>query len=184
MQRSIFAQGLAVLLACATIQLLAGDLLQRMVDYFTTLLPGIILMVPPLLDLRGNINGAFASRLGTGLHLGSIPAKLRLSPELKVNLLSTLVLSLLASISIGIFAYLVGLFLATEIIGLADILIIALVAGVTSGVILAFLTILVAVFTYLRGWDPDNVTAPLMATLGDLVTILSIGLGIWVVTLV
>ena len=184
MQRGVFIQGLVVLLACAMIELFSGGFLQQMEGYFTSVLPGVIIMVPPLLGLRGNINGAFASRLGTGLHLGSISPKLKLTRELKVNLLSTLILSLIASFSIGFFTYVVGSFTASGTIPLLDILMIAVIAGFTSGVLLAFLTIFVAVAAYLRGWDPDNVTAPLMATVGDLITVLSIWLAVLVVSLV
>jgi mgtE-like transporter len=45
---------------------------------------------------------------------------------------------------------------------------------VVSGVILAAVTVVVSIVSYLRGWDPDNVTAPLMATIGDLITMVSI----------
>jgi len=183
-QRSVFIQGLLVLLTCAVIELFSGSFLQQMEGYFTSILPGVIIMVPPLLGLRGNINGAFASRLGTGLHLGSISPKLKLTQGLKVNLLSTLVLSLIASFSIGVFTWVVGLFTASGTIPVLEIVMIAVIAGFTSGVILALLTIFVAVASYLRGWDPDNITAPLMASVGDLVTVLSIWFAVLVVSLV
>jgi len=57
------------------------------------------------------------------------------------------------------------------------LLTIAVVAGVVSGVILAVLTVPLSIISYARGWDPDNVTAPLMATIGDLLTIVSIFLA-------
>jgi len=34
--------------------------------------------------------------------------------------------------------------------------------------------VVVSVVSYMRGWDPDNVTAPLMATIGDFLTMISI----------
>jgi len=35
-------------------------------------LPGMIILVPAFLEMRGNISGTFASRLGTALHMGVV----------------------------------------------------------------------------------------------------------------
>jgi mgtE-like transporter len=169
--RPIVVQGLSVLFLCALIELCAGGVFKGMHGYFTTLMPGLIVMVPPLLDLRGNINGALASRLGTALNAGLIQPRLSLSNEVKVNLASSLILSILASATIGIFAFGVNVLTGASTIGLLELMAIAVIAGFTSGLILAILTVLVAVKTYSRGWDPDNVTSPTMATVGDFVTI-------------
>jgi cation transporter-like permease len=58
---------------------------------------------------------------------------------------------------------------------------VALLAGILSGLILTGLTILISVTAYSRGWDPDIVTSPSIATLGDFITILCIYLTIMVV---
>lgn len=179
--RSIVIQGLSILFVCALIELGSGFTLKEMEQRFI-LIPGLAIMTLPLLDLRGNINGALASRLGTALHTGVIPPKLKLTKELKVNLAASLILSLMASATIGVLSWLVGI-----IVGLnANILYlttIAIIAGFISGLALAFLTILVAVFTYLRGWDPDNITSPAMATIGDFLTSACIYLAVLLVPL-
>lgn len=175
--RSVVVQGLSILVICAFIELGAGGVFAGMEDYFTTLLPGLIVMVPPLLGLRGNINGALASRLGTGLNAGTIKPRLKLSAGIKVNLASALILGIIASAIIGIFSFGVNLFTGTPTIGVIQLVTIAILAGLISGVILASLTMVVAIFTFARGWDPDNLTAPFMATVGDFVTILCIFLA-------
>jgi len=58
---------------------------------------------------------------------------------------------------------------------------IAVFAGFLSGLILALLTVFVAVKSYARGWDPDNITSPTMATIGDFVTIACIYLAVLLV---
>jgi mgtE-like transporter len=55
---------------------------------------------------------------------------------------------------------------------------IAVIAGFMSGLILATMTVLVAVISYTKGIDPDNITSPTMATLGDFVTVACIFLGV------
>lgn len=176
--RSVVVQGLSILIICAFIELAAGGVLAGMGDYFVTLLPGLIVMVPPLLGLRGNINGALASRLGTGLNAGLIKPRLKLSTELKVNLVSSITLSIIASTIIGILSFGVNLLTGAQTIGVIPLVAIAVIAGLTSGLILASLTIVVAIFTFKHGWDPDNLTAPFMATIGDFVTILCIYLAV------
>lgn len=172
--REIVIQGLAVLILCAVIEILAGNVMEGMKERLTVTLPGLILVIPPLLDLRGNVNGALASRLGTALHTGVIEPKFSWSVELKVNVSSSLILSLLASATIGILSCVIGAFLGIGPINVFALVIIAVAAGVISGIVLAGLTVVVSVISYKRGWDPDNVTAPLMATVGDLITMVSV----------
>ncbi len=159
-----------VLLPCMLIELSAGSIFGRMEEYLK-ILPGVLVMIPPLLALRGNINGAMASRIGTALHTGVIDPGLRWTRELKVNVLSSIVLTLIASATIGILAFLSCTLTGVRTIGFLKFLEIATLGAVLSGVILSLVTVLVAVESYVRGLDPDNVTAPLMATVGDLVTI-------------
>ena len=179
--RAIVIQGLAILLICAIIEIFAGNVLERMKEHLTVTLPGLILAIPPLLDLRGNINGALASRLGTALHTGVIEPKLSMSAELKANIMSSIILSFLASATIGILSVGVGILFGITSINILGIMIIAIIAGVVSGIILTAISIVVSIVSYVRGWDPDNVTAPLMATIGDFLTMVCIFLTTFLV---
>jgi len=170
--RSVVIQGLSILIICTFIELGAGFTLKGMEERFR-LMPGLAIMALPLLDLRGNINGALASRLGTALHTGIISPRLKLTRELKANLAASLILSLIASVTIGglswIFGVMIGL--PVDILRLTTV---AVLAGFISGLILALLTVFVAIFTYIHGWDPDNITGPTMSTIGDFLTVICI----------
>ncbi|MEM2878331.1 MAG: magnesium transporter [Candidatus Hadarchaeales archaeon] len=170
--REVFVQGFSVLVICVLIELLAGGFMKTM-EQSMVAVSGLAIMTLPLLDLRGNINGAFASRLGTALHLGIVPPKLKLTKEIKINLVSSIVLTLMASVTIGALSWATGVILGTEV-DILKIFFISIFAGMLSGVLLAFLTICVAIFSHVRGLDPDNITAPLMATIGDFVTVFCI----------
>ena len=177
--RSVVIQGLSILIICTFIELGAGFTLKEMENRFM-LIPGLAIMTLPLLDLRGNINGALASRLGTALHIGVISPKLKLTAELKANLSASLILSLITSATIGVLSWLMGAMMGLPV-NILQLMVVAVIAGFTSGLILAFLTVLVAVFTYLRGWDPDNITSPAMSTIGDLLTVICIYLAVLLV---
>lgn len=172
--RPIVIQGLSVLILCAIIEILTGNIMEGMSEKLTVTLPGLILIIPPLLDLRGNVNGALASRLGTALHTGILEPKFSMTEELKINVASSLILSLIASATIGVIASLISLLFGISAINFIKLILVAVAAGFISGVILAVLTVAVSIFSYIRGWDPDNITAPLMATIGDLITMVSI----------
>ncbi|MEM3453422.1 MAG: magnesium transporter, partial [Candidatus Hadarchaeum sp.] len=107
--RPIVIQGLSVLILCAIIEILTGNIMEGMSEKLTVTLPGLILIIPPLLDLRGNVNGALASRLGTALHTGILEPKFSMTEELKINVASSLILSLIASATIGVIASLISL---------------------------------------------------------------------------
>lgn len=178
--RIIVIQGLSILLLCAFIELGAGFTLKGMEKRFA-LLPGLLVMVPPLLDLRGNINGALASRLGTALHTGILEPRLALTAEVKTNIISSLILSFLASATIGALSFMVCVLTGVETIGILSLMTIAVIAGFTSGVILAVMTFAIAVAAYVKGLDPDNITSPTMATIGDFVTVACIFLALLLV---
>lgn len=167
-------QGLSVLVICALIGLSAGYVLKGM-ERHIGLLPGLLVMVPPLLALRGNINGALASRLGTALHTGVIRPRLMWGAELKANIASSLILCFITAATIGA---LTCILIGAETTGIVRLMLIAIVASVISGLILAAITIFVAIIVYVKGLDPDNITSPAMTAIGDFVVVACIGLAI------
>ena len=61
------------------------------------------------------------------------------------------------------------------------IILIVMIAGLISAIILTLLTIVIIFLVFKRGYDPDNITGPALATFGDIVTMLCIfGSGILV----
>ncbi|MDO9045107.1 MAG: magnesium transporter [Methanobacteriaceae archaeon] len=65
-----------------------------------------------------------------------------------------------------------------------DFTIISVLGGFFSSIILLPATILISLKSYENGWDPDNVTAPLISTAGDFFTIPSLFLGVWILLLI
>jgi len=45
-----------------------------------------------------------------------------------------------------------------------------LLAGVVSAIILTLLTVGIVFVVFKRGYDPDNITGPALATFGDIIT--------------
>lgn len=178
--KSILVQAFPVLMLCSFLSFGSGSFLGYMGDSFR-LLPGLIIMVPPLLALRGNVSGILASRLGSALHQGVIEPRLSWTSEIVTNVLSAIFLSLFGSFIIGMLSYSISFLTGIVPVSAHVLLLIAVVAGLLSSVIQSGLTVLIAILSYTKGLDPDNVTAPLMMSIGDLLTVSCIFVAIFLV---
>ena len=124
-------EGLIALLICAVGDLIAGIILGKM-TFFLETFPGLFVMIPGAIGMRGNIIGSFASRLSTNLHIGIISPKFELSEELNYNIFSSFVLTLVLSLFLGIIAILMCLLLHYPAMSLIDLILISVMAGIIS----------------------------------------------------
>jgi mgtE-like transporter len=152
--------------------IVAGSTLGLMRDLFESI-PGLIVVIPAIIAMRGNISTAFGSRLGSAYHLGIIDADNLWNEELKQNIIGTFILSFLVSVTIGLLAYLTSFFAGVSP-NIFKLILIVVIAGVASGLILNLMTIGIIYLVFKRGYDPDNITGPALATFGDIVTMLCI----------
>ncbi|MHC1611586.1 MAG: magnesium transporter [Candidatus Methanospirareceae archaeon] len=140
-------------------------------------LPGLMILIPPAIDMRGNIYNALVSRLGTSMHLGLFSPKLRRGGVLYQNAHASLVLTLVLSVILGILAK-----IAADTFGSPNIkylsfqgfILISVISGLISGIILLCIALLVSVISYHRNWDLDNVSSPIITSAGDMITIPSL----------
>ncbi|MCU4139845.1 MAG: Permease [Methanophagales archaeon] len=90
------------LLLCSLTGLLAGIVFGSMAEMLK-MLPGLLILIPPANDMRGNIYGAMVSRLGTAMHVGTFsPSLSDKNGVLRQNLLSSLNLMLSYSVILGV----------------------------------------------------------------------------------
>jgi len=135
-------------------------------------LPGLLVLVPAAIGMRGNIFGALGSRLGTSIHTGTFRLSWRSDTVVGQNLLAATALSLVISAAIAVLAKaLSSAFGVSETISLADFFLISVVGGVLSSVVVLGFTVGVAGLCVRRDWDMDNVAAPLVTAAGDMVTL-------------
>jgi mgtE-like transporter len=157
----------------------AGIILVRMTDQIE-MIPGLLVLVPAILGMRGNISCTLGSRLGSAIHLGLID-KIERNPELINNVAGSLTLSLIMSIALGILAHLFTIALGIESAGIPVLVAIAVFSGVLSGIVLSAIAVVMTIGAFRHGLDPDNVTTPALGTLGDIVTMFMIFLAVKVV---
>ena len=150
--------------------MLAGTLLALSFDVFS-LAPWTFVLFPGILSVRGAIGGLFSGRLGTGLHLGTVKYSYTKNTRYFYLLLNAVVtLTFLSGIAIGLITWVFGLFLwKATIVDFISIL--SVIIG-TMGLSILFvspLTIVVSVFSFRRGLDPDIIVYPVMSTVADII---------------
>lgn len=166
----IVKEGLIALLICALGDLVAGIILGKM-TFFLKMFPGLLVLIPGAIGMRGNIFGSFASRLSTNLHIGIISPKFELSDDLNHNIFASFVLTLFLSLFLAIVAKGLCLLFNFESISIFDFVIISVLAGIISNIIMLPITMFISFKSFKHGWDPDNVTTPIIAAFGDLFTL-------------
>lgn len=168
--KAMVKQSLPLIVMCGLGAIVAGVTLGLMInfDLFGDI-PGLIVVFPAIIAMRGNISTALGSRLGSAYHLGVINTDNLFNEELKQNIVGSLVLSLLVSITIGFLAYVSSLLVGVNP-DLLMLISVVIIAGVISGLILMLLTIGIIYLVFKYGFDPDNITGPALATFGDMVT--------------
>ncbi len=134
------------------------------------MIPGLIVIYPGLLGLRGNISSTLGSRLGSAIHMGLITDIDRHNPELTNNISGSLLLGFIMAILLGFLGHFVTLALGFESAGAFKLILICVISALTSGVILSFVAVLLAIGMFRFGFDPDNVVTPSIATIGDIVS--------------
>ena len=147
---------------------IAGYIMDRSVAVFVAI-PGLLMMIPALIDMRGNIYGAFISRLSSALHLGEV--KNIKDRRVKEDIITTKSLAYSSAITIGI---IVGAWISFTMDNYFYLLFlpsIILVTHLFTASILTPLTAYIGVKTYQKGWNPDNVGVPLISSAGDLVSV-------------
>jgi mgtE-like transporter len=171
--KSLLTLSLPLLILCGIGEIFAGRLLGGMSSLLLDH-PGIIVLIPALIGLKGNVDITLGSRLGSAIHLGLISSGNIWNKEMRENVSAAFVLTVVMTIIAGVLAYVTSLLIGLESAGLVQLVVIALTAGVVSGLILIMITIGIIFLSVKFEFDPDNVTAPSIATLGDVITIINI----------
>src|SRR3954470_13015107 len=174
-------QALAALLVSSAGDLLAGLTLGAITHTLADL-PGLLVLVPAAIGMRGNIFGALGSRLGTAIHTGEFSLTRRRETVVGQNVLASLTLTLSISFALAVLAKAVAVgFGLSNTISIADFVVISILGGVISSIVVLALTLGVAAASVRRGWDMDNVAAPLVTAAGDMVTLPSLFLATFLV---
>ena len=173
--------GFVALLISSGGDLLAGLVLGSITGTLEAL-PGLLVLVPAAIGMRGNVFGALGSRLGTAIHTGTFQLSRRRDTVVGQNLAAAMAMSLGISLVLAILAKSIAVAFGIEnTISVADFVVISVIGGFLSSIVVMGITVGVATLSVRRGWDLDNVSAPIVTAAGDMVTLPALFLATYLV---
>lgn len=152
------------------ISLFAGGLMAIFTLEFSKS-PWILALFPPILTVRGGIGGLFSGNLATMLHLGTVRPQIRgNTPEYWNLVRSVLVMTVIDTLALGSFSFLVNLVNGSATLAQWHIFIIVPTVACMLAVLTSIpLTSYIAIQTFNRGLDPDILVYPILASVNDIV---------------
>jgi mgtE-like transporter len=176
-------QSLVALVLNSTTSFVAGATLGSITGTFKEF-PGLLVLVPAAIGLRGNVFSALGNRLSTAIHAGIFRFSLRPQSLMGQNVEASLLLTLAMSFLLAVVAKIVAVGLGvTRTTSVVDLALISILGGLLASVAVLVATLALAAGSVRFGWDLDNVTAPLVSTLGDVLTIPALWLATFAVRL-
>lgn len=176
LQRSMVA-----LLLAAVADLIAGLALGRAQTTLDSL-PGMLVLIPGAIAMRGATFGALGARLGTAIHTGQFERDLRPGSWLWRQLETVVILTLVTSVQAGVLAVLLSRALDLETVSTPQMLTMSVVGGLLASVVLMVVVVMLARTAWARDWNMDDVGAPAITATGDLLAIPAILLASRLVT--
>jgi mgtE-like transporter len=173
-------QSLVALAFNSLTSLVAGVTLVGMHGTFERL-PGLIVLVTPAIGLRGNVFSTLGNRLSTAIHTGTYSSSFRKETILGQNLLASFSLTMFLSVVLAVMAKVIAVAIGiSHTIDTLDLLMISVLGGLLGSIPVALATVVLTRGAVRYDWDLDNLVAPTVGTLGDVVTIPAL----WVAALI
>jgi mgtE-like transporter len=163
-------QGFVALFVSSGGDLLAGLTLSFMSDQLKAI-PGLFLLIPAAIGMRGNIFGALGSRLGTGIHTGQFEVTRDPDGFLPQNVLASTYLTLSTSLFLAFGARLATAVFGYPTVSIWDFVVISIIGGVLGSLVVGTAAVVIAIWSQRRGWDLDSVSAPIVTAIGDVATL-------------
>lgn len=178
----IFDKNFSDILASQMVSIIGGLIAGTALAIYTDnllLIPGMLILLPGFLEMRGNISGSLASRISSGLFLGAIDPKKIKTRIIYGNLLGSFLLSIFVSFVLGLLAFIFTYFVMGEFT--FHIILLPLVAGILANAVEIPLTLYTTVYLFKKGHDPNNIMGPFVTSTGDIVSIVSLLIALVIV---
>jgi len=168
--KKIVRNGLPILTFAVLIEIFAGSILQNNQEIIV-LLPIFLISIPVINSVGGNIGSVLGARLASGLHVGYITAKAN-DKKMHENLLTAIIIGVFTYTLLAIIIYYGALFAnLNKGIELKEFVGIFVSTGFLLICLVAISSVLAAFISFKKGLDPDDMVAPVVTTVGDVLGI-------------
>jgi mgtE-like transporter len=175
-ERRTLRQGLVALALSTLAGFVAGLTLAHITGTLQEL-PGLIVLIPAAVGMKGTIFGAIGARLGTANVAGLFEPTLRPGGVLQRNVYVAVVTTFSSALWLAVLAVLASAAFGEQSISLWRMATISIVGGAIGSALILMITLTLSVLSYRRGWDLDSVSTPMVTALGDMTTLPSLFLA-------
>jgi len=140
-------------------------------------LPGLIVLIPAAVGMKGTIFGAIGARLGTANVAGLLEPTLRPGSVLQRNVYVAVVTTFSSALWLAVLSVLASAAFGEPSISLWRLATVSIVGGAIGSGLVLMITLALSVLSYRRGWDLDSVSTPMVTALGDMTTLPSLFLA-------
>jgi mgtE-like transporter len=169
-ERRTLRQGLVALILSTLAGFVAGLSLAHLTGRLDEL-PGLLVMIPAAVGMRGTIFGAIGARLGTATAAGVFAPTLDRDGPLFGNAYVAVVTTFTSSLWLAVLAKAASAAFGAPSISLWSLVTISVLGGALGSVLILAVTVGLSVASFRRGWDLDSVSTPMVTALGDMATI-------------
>ncbi len=179
-ERRTLRQGLVALVLSTVAGFIAGLTLSGIGDTLKSL-PGLIILIPAAVGMRGTIFGAIGARLGTTNAAGTFEVSFGKDGVLYQNVYVAVVTTFGSALWLAVLAKVAASAFGEPSISIWSLITISVVGGALGSVFILLVTVGLSILSYRRGWDLDSVSTPMVTALGDMVTLPTLYLATFLV---
>ena len=167
--RAIVMTMIPLLVVLSVLEMGSGYVLHELEQTFLDR-PTLLVLVPVMIAMGGNLGSILSARLSTRLHLGTLTFSLR-NPVILTNIAAVLALAFTVFTALGASAYALTLLPVVDVGGgmtLRETLLVSVVSGMLLAVVAVALSVSATYASYRLGLDPDDTTIPVVTNLCDI----------------
>ena len=169
--KKIIKNSIPILTIAVLVEIFAGSILQGNYNLII-IFPIFLISIPVINSVGGNIGSVLGARLASGLHVGYVKANLK-DKRMQENLFTAIILGLITYTILAIIIYYGAVFAnLSNNMNIITFVLIFVLTGFLLICTVAISSILSAFISFKRGYDPDDMIAPVVTTVGDFMGIL------------
>ena len=169
-ERRTLKQGLIALAINVSVTVVAGVVLGA-VEGLLERLPGLLMLVPAAIGMRGAVFGALGARLGTGIMTGQYEATWERPSFLRQNVESAVLLTVIMSGFLALAARASAGAFGLPTIGFGALLIVSFLGAIISSAAVLGGVLLLTKQAAARNWDMDAIGVPIISAMADITTL-------------